>query len=66
VTQGLDELQTVHDRHVPIEQDDIGHPLPALFEGDLPILGLVYLEAQASEQFSRDSPDGGRIIGDQT
>jgi hypothetical protein len=65
VTQSLDELQTVHDWHVPIEQNEIGHPLMAFFEGDLPVLGLVNLEAEASEQFSRDSPDSGRIIGHQ-
>jgi hypothetical protein len=40
-TQSLKEFQTVHYWHVPIKQDNIGHPVLALFKSDLAIFGVV-------------------------
>src|SRR5258708_12800003 len=54
------EFKTVHDRHVPVEQDRIGQSALAGFQRLLAVLGFDDLEIQAFQDapcnFSADAP----------
>jgi hypothetical protein len=61
-TQQPEEFDTVYYWHVPIEQNNIGHPLLTLIESDLAIFGLVDFELEAQEDPPDDLPDRRRIV----
>src|SRR5690606_5950892 len=64
--QQLEEFQTAHDRHLRVEEDGIGHLLPALVESLLPILGLFDNVVHILKDTPRYFADDTGIIDDET
>src|SRR5690606_5518017 len=64
--QQHEEFQTAHDRHLRVEEDGIGHLLPALVESLLPILGLFDNVVHILKDTPRYFADDTGIIDDET
>ncbi len=62
LAQFLEEGVAVHDRHVPVEQDAVGHAGPADRERGLAVVGLLGFERQSLENPASDLADHARII----
>jgi hypothetical protein len=60
-----EELDPAHHRHVPVEQDHVGHGLVALGERFLAVRGLVHRKAERLDNVPRNLADHPRIIDDQ-
>ena len=65
-TQRLEEVVSVHHRHVPVEQHRIRQCATALLERLLSVLGLDDLEIETLENPTRHLSDDARIIDHQT
>src|SRR5205085_11164514 len=65
LAQRDDELDAAHHRHVPVEQDQVGHRLGALAERVLAVFGLAYLETETLDDMARNLADYARVIDDQ-
>ena len=61
-----EELHPAHHRHVPVEQNNIGHLLFAARQRLLAIARFVDLELQGLQDMPGDLPDHLRIIDYQT
>src|SRR5688572_18076083 len=61
-TQSVDELDPAHHRHVPVEQDHVGHARPAVIERSPAVFGLFGAHAQGLDDVARDLSDHARII----
>ena len=59
------ELEAAHDRHVPVEQDQLGERLLAVLERLSAVLGLGDLEVHAFEDLLGDLADERAVIHDQ-
>ena len=64
--QGLDEIQAVHNRHIPVQQDGVGHVLPALLKRFRAVAGFNTREFQLFQNAPGDFPDNARIVNDET
>src|SRR5665213_3729605 len=60
-----EEFQTVHDRHVPVEQDRLGQTALADFERLLAVLGFHDLEIQSFQDPPRDFAGDAGVIDDE-
>ena len=60
------ELHAAHHRHIPVEQDDVGHLGFAARQGLLTVAGFLDLELECLEDVPRNLPDHLGIIDDQT
>ena len=63
--QGAQQLQAVHPRHVPIQQDDFGHRGSAPGESLHAIRRLSDLEADILEDAARDLADHATVVNDE-
>ena len=59
-----DELDACHDRHVPVQQNHIGHRFGAAIEPFLSVLRFLDLEPKRFENVSRYLADYARVIDD--
>ena len=66
LAEQLQELHPAHHRHVPVEQDDVGHPGFAAGQRFLAVAGLLDLELERFEDVPRDLADHLEVIDDQT
>ena len=64
--QQAKELHAAHYRHIPIEQDHVGHLLLATRQGFLAVAGFLDLELERLENVPSDLSDHLRVIDDQT
>ena len=60
------KFDAVHDRHVPIEKDDVGHVAHAEIESHLAVLGLLDREIQVFDDSARHHANDFGIIDNQT
>src|SRR5438105_3472056 len=60
------EFVSIHDRHIPIEQDGVGQAALADFQRLLAVLGFDDLEIKALQDSPRDLPYDTRVIDNQT
>ena len=60
------ELETVHDRHVPVEEHGVGHRFRAEVERLLAVLGLGDPEVEPFEDAARDLADHAGVVDDET
>src|SRR5581483_2131242 len=60
------ELDAVHDRHVPVEQHDVRHFLEASIDGELAVGRLFNDELKVLEDAACDLAHDARIIDDET
>ena len=65
-TQMAEEFVAVHDRHVPVEQDRVGHGVLARFERLLAVLGFGDLEIHLFQDAACDFPHDAGIIDNKT
>src|SRR5690606_7506444 len=59
------ELDAIHHRHVPVEQDQVRHAFAAFVERIPAVLGYADLEFEAFDDVPRDLADHPRVIDDQ-
>ena len=64
--QGAEEVDAVHHRHVPVEEDAIRHGLAAGFERLGAVGSLLGLKAQILDDAARDFANDTAIVHDQT
>ena len=64
--QCLDEVQPVHDGHIPVQEDRIGHLLPAFFQRFRTVAGFNTCEFELFQNSAGDFPDHTRIVDDET
>src|SRR4051794_14014157 len=66
LAQLLEEIEAVHHRHVPIEEDRIRHGILADGEGLLAILGLGNGEVHSLQDAAGDLADDAGVVDDET
>ncbi len=64
--QRTQELDTVHDRHVPVEKDHVRHLFAAIFKGLDAIASFEDLETEILNDAASNFPDDTRVVDDQT
>src|ERR1044072_63146 len=64
--QCLEEVVAVHHRHVPVEQDGVGHCAAALLQRLLPVLSFRDLEVETFKNAPRHLADDARVVDHQT
>src|SRR3569623_994392 len=65
VAERAQEIHPAHHRHVPVEQDDVGHRILAAVERLASVGGLAHLEIERFEDVAGDLPDHLGIVDNQ-